>query len=362
MRHLLLPALVLYLCPTSSSAQGRSWERGLEQAHIRNATDAEAAHRWMVRYIWSEASDVPRDILAFRVARSVAVPEISPERSLKDLLERAEALGTNVNGVVGEAYHYIPKRAIRRNHVVVVHHGHACSFDDPYTQGGVAHDYGMRPLIKDLLSQGYSVLAVYMPNQSPHNCMKYEDAHAGLSMTTFIEPMTRYLNFLEKEYPAYGIGSRGVVMTGLSGGGWMSTFYPALDRRVKVSIPVAGAMPLSIRAGGSMGDVEQNIPMFYDHVNYLDLYILSAWGGRRQVQVLNTNDDCCFGRSEEQFKYPAGLAASRKNYELVLRHYERSVGAILANNGYYALRIDDEAGGHVISAGTRAEIVRQAGR
>ena len=60
------------------------------------------------------------------------------------------------------AYHFIPQRP--NNQLVVLHHGHACTFDDdPSPRFG----YGMQRTIKALLGEGYGVLVVFMPHMRP---------------------------------------------------------------------------------------------------------------------------------------------------------------------------------------------------
>ena len=47
---------------------------------------------------------------------------------------------------------------------------------------------------------------------------------------------------------------------------------------------------------GSLGDYEQQVPALYLKANYLELYLMGAYGeGRRQLQILNEFDACCFG-------------------------------------------------------------------
>ena len=56
------------------------------------------------------------------------------------------------------AYLFVPIQ--RNNRLVIVHHGHACTFKDAYLgEGG----YRMEVTIISLLAAGYDVLAVYMP-------------------------------------------------------------------------------------------------------------------------------------------------------------------------------------------------------
>jgi hypothetical protein len=85
-------------------------------------------------------------------------------------------------------------------------------------------------------------------------------------------------------------------MMGISGGGWTTVVYSALDTRITASYPVAGSFPFYLRDqldANTAGDFEQTNPAFYQHASYIDLYLLGALG-RRQMQVYNKNDDCCF--------------------------------------------------------------------
>ena len=97
--------------------------------------------------------------------------------------------------------------------------------------------------------------------------------------------------------------------------------------------PVAGTLPIFLRSKGTAdwGDYEQNLPGLYRLANYPELYVLGAHGeGRRQIQVLNRYDDCCFagtraGLYEEEVREAvARLGAGR--YELLLDESHREHG------------------------------------
>ena len=85
----------------------------------------------------------------------------------------------------------------------------------------------------------------------------------------------------------------------------------------------------------------------YRLAGYKDLYVLGALGaGRKQVQILNRRDDCCFGESQHTPRRAAGMP-----YEDAVRVYERDVRAALGANGSFRLVIDESAPRHMISAG-----------
>jgi hypothetical protein len=126
-----------------------------------------------------------------------------------------------------------------------------------------------------------------------------------------------------------------VVMIGLSGGGWTTTLYAAIDPRVRLSFPVAGTLPDYLRVGrpGDKGDWEQFHPDLYKLANYLDLYVLGSSGrGRRQRQVLNKYDTCCF------------WGVGYRTYE---QHVAKAVGDLGA--GAFDVYLDESHRSHLVS-------------
>ena len=186
----------------------------------------------------------------------------------------------------------------------------------------------MQRTINSLLADGYSVLAVYMQHindQLPGVCGQpshdemFQTLHTeGSPMKFFLEPVAVSLNYLQTraaadQFPVY----RDFSMVGLSGGGWTTVVYAAIDPRIKLSFPVAGSLPLYLRFPASEGDTEQNLTAFYTLAGYPDLHVMGSSGaGRRQIQVLNRRDDCCFG---EQFHAPTSTGMS---FDQATRSYE----------------------------------------
>jgi hypothetical protein len=122
-------------------------------------------------------------------------------------------------------------------------------------------------------------------------------------------------------------------MMGLSGGGWTTTVYSALDRRIDASYQVAGSYPFYLRnqlGGSSTSDFEQVNPEFYQLVDYLELYLLGA-AERREVQIYNQFDDCCFDGT----------------YANTYRDYVSESAALLG--GSFDIVIDDTVTEHTIS-------------
>ena len=84
-------------------------------------------------------------------------------------------------------------------------------------------------------------------------------------------------------------------MIGLSGGGWTTTIYSAIDNRILQSYAVAGSIPVPLRVNYSdFGDIEQILVIFTISL-IIQLYIHLAVGRNKlHYQILNKDDNCCF--------------------------------------------------------------------
>ena len=124
-------------------------------------------------------------------------------------------------------------------------------------------------------------------------------------------------------------------MVGISGGGWTTTLYSAIDQRITQSYSVAGSLPQYLRnTQADMGDYEQTLPNLYRIANYLDLYTLDAYGNnRKHIQIFNKYDPCCF--ADPAFETYSGIIKSAINN--------------LDGNGTFAVYVDDTHKEHKIS-------------
>lgn len=355
---------------------------------ITSVQDLEQTRVQLYQYIWGQASlPTNPDVAVF--------PNVSSPIGCSDgVLDHVDRLridmGPTVAGgtVYGEAWHFVPAATPlvhRRNRLVIVHNGHmapdACH--DTFADGedglhmvaGRAY-MGLQMTTNALLADGYDVLAVVMPNFTTEQCSGYHGIFftpeaappTGSGMRYFLDPTLRSLNYVLSQH-----AFEDVSMTGLSGGGWTTTVYAALDPRIKASFPVAGSIPLYLRVGSkttattrqfyngilpgqpvddpsarggcgnNLGDAEQSIADLYGIAGYPDLYVMGAYGpGREQVQILNRRDTCCFGQA--QHHDPA-------SYDSDLRDYERKVRATLhgLGSGDFRVQIDEASTIHQIS-------------
>ena len=309
---------------------------------IHSAAQIGEKRQALIQYIWGDGG-IPKDRLP-NVVPNVA----SPVKELEGA-ERVDELRIDMApGLEGLAYHFIPKSP--NGVLVVVHHGHACSFDGNPPPGDPGD--GISRTIKALVREGYGVLGVFMPHMRPGDCTgghdkMFEMKTTGSPMKYFLEPTAIGLNYLKARSAADGFPSYAAFrMVGLSGGGWTTTVYAAIDPTIGCSFPVAGTIPLYLRSGGSVGDREQFETSFYRIAGYPDLYILGAHGkGRRQVQILDRRDTCCFGEAQHDAK-ATGVA-----YADAMREYAGRVHVALQEIGdaSFRLEIDETAPSHMIS-------------
>jgi len=332
-RHFLAISLVTVALTVTGAPTGVALTDDREIS-IKTESDLSRLRQRLIQFIWGQ------DQLPDRMPANVS-PAESPMTNVDNLEKVQSILIAMEAGQQTVAYHYTPRN--RNNRLVIVHQGHVCDT-------GAA---GVGNVIRDLIRSGYSVLAMNMPRcragdcsadcTAAHNEM-FSSIHVsqGSPLKFFLEPIAVSLNYLQS-HGVDEIRYTDFNMVGLSGGGWTTTVYAAIDPRITLSFPVAGTLPLYLRHDGSVGDVEQTLPDFYRIAGYPDLYVLGSYGaGRKQVQILNEQDDCCFG--VVQHKTPATYKEDVKAYERLVQQQLKSLGT-----GAFKLEIDSIAPNHMIS-------------
>jgi hypothetical protein len=208
-----------------------------------------------------------------------------------------------------------------------------------------------RPLLRALLSAGYSIFAMNMPAcgvLSAH--VSLVGKYGALAIQYFLLPAVEAMNY----WDANGSFSR-YDMVGLSGGGWTTTVLAALDKRIGVSIPIAGSLPGvqlicadGVNYGDSgFGEQQQTAAI----AAYVDLYLMAASdAGHRQMQILNIRDDCCFGPLQWTSCY--STAHGGVDWYNYVAAYQANIWSSAAANGIrqrYELIEDQTATKHQIS-------------
>jgi dienelactone hydrolase len=125
-----------------------------------------------------------------------------------------------------------------------------------------------------------------------HYKMNYLDLTGTSGLSVFYLMMERSLDILLAHE---NTDAARVAVTGLSGGGWQTTFITALDTRIKLSVPVAGHSSFVTRAQWptlDLGDSEQTPSDMATVGDYLHMTALTA--PRPLMLINNAKDNCCF--------------------------------------------------------------------
>jgi hypothetical protein len=279
------------------------------EMHIHSAAEADAVRRNVINYMWG-GSGLPTDKLPTSTTVYTGKGELPADLVGLDAanIASADRLQAKMDFDYSTAMYLLhPVNTKNARRLAVVHHGH--------TGYGDRFGLGVGSLTDHLLKNGFTVLAMQMPlngwnikQNKFHNVpgqpnpvilnnhnkvVSTLEGKGGSGIRFFLEPVIQGINKFIAVTPDY----QDISMFGLSGGGWTTALVSAIDARIKLSIPVAGSSPLYVRAVYHYSDdLEQNLPaMYVKQASYLDLYALGGYGaGRRQIQLNNQYDACCF--------------------------------------------------------------------
>lgn len=277
--------------PTNSDNKNVIYETNVNSLiHIRNQTDVINKRDSLTEYIWKDLG-FP-SFMPSSIETNIHDSNFSNTNNLKQIDKITINMEHDVNSI---AYLFHSEKS--NNKLVIYHQGHG---------GGFIRD---AKTIEFFLKNNYSVLAFSMPllgmNNQPvveipnfgkiklesHNHFYLLDSTQFSPIKYFLEPVAVSLNYIDEnfDFDSY-------YMVGISGGGWTTTLYSAIDPRIIQSYSVAGSLPTYLRSSpDDLGDYEQILPLLYQNANYLDLYILDSYGSnRKHVQIFNKYDPCCF--------------------------------------------------------------------
>lgn len=240
--------------------------------------------------------------------------------------------------------------------LVILHHGHACGMADNTSPFYDDNENGMHRTVYHLLNEGFGVLYVHMPGFRPGDCANDTGINPHPAMLNLTPPqgsslqyfLTGTLAALNRVQASYS----DINMVGLSGGGWTTSWYAALDTRVKMSFVLSGAMPFQFWPSATVD--EQNHAPYYASTGYKDLFLMSSHGdGRRQISVLRRQEGCCFS--------PSWNVANGQSWANNVHAYESEIRTALANmgsTGMYRLEIDESTThSHTMSRSTVTNVV-----
>jgi len=210
---------------------------------------------------------------------------------------------------------------IQNNELIILNNGHGGRIHDPTDL------YSEINTVRFFLNKGYSVLIVSLPLEGINNRpivmpsdnlelnelmkMEYDEIvdegkfklehHLHFEflknndfnpMSYFFEPINSTLNSIDDEYDFDKYH-----MIGISGGGWVSAVYSAIDERISTTHSIAGMVPIEYLIEEDRGHWE--IEELGKIIDYTDVYTLSTLNERKFLQFFNSNDPCCFGKGQD---------------------------------------------------------------
>ena len=309
---------------------------------IDGESDIEKKRNDLTEFFWNVGS-------LQRVQHDGQLPEIESDiydSRYNDLqnLKRIDKLTVEMEyGIDSVSYLLLPEESNQK--LIIYHHGH----DGDFILGSNT--------IQFFLERNFTVLAMTMPlvgmNNQPivgidgfgemklisHDQLNLLEKNKFNPMKLFIHPIQVSLNFLEKEYDF-----KRYSIIGISGGGWTGLVYSAIDDRISDSFSVASSIPFYLKVEQrDMGDYEQMNIDLYKITNYLELYVLAAYGDdRKHIQIFNKNDSCCY----------SGIGY--ESYEFFIKDKLVKLG-----KGSFEIFIDDTHYGHKISESTLSLILEK---
>ena len=308
-----------------------------EYVDIKNGEDVEKKRQELINFIW-KSNSLPSQ------QPTVESNFIDEKFSNLTNLQKIEKISLKMDhGFISHSYLFIPDSG--NGKLIIYHQGHS---------GGFING---KQSIQDFLNAGFSIAAFSMPltgiNNQPtinienigpvkflkHNQFVFLESENFSSLELFLSPINSTLNYIEKNYSFSEIH-----MVGISGGGWTSTVYPAIDPRISKSFSVAGSLPLSLRnIVDDVGDYEQFHPNLYSIANYFELYVLSSFGQDREFyQIFNKNDPCCFAGN---------------TYKIYHEPLKKFVSQF--DSGNFDIILDDTHDEHIISDFSREFIIEK---
>ncbi|PPR76046.1 MAG: hypothetical protein CFH01_01990 [Alphaproteobacteria bacterium MarineAlpha2_Bin1] len=285
------------------------------------------SRRKLLDVIWNNANDrhklLPNNYVNISENANHFIKKIDKDNLIKQI---EEIQFVSKDSFFSKSYHFIPKK--QNGSLILFHSGNTGSF------------LKYMKSIKIFLEEGYDVLAfsMWIIDKQPEisvngsGVIKFRD-HSFLKFISeplriYFDPVVAGLNYLTKNNDYEKI-----IAVGFSGGGWVITVLSAFDQRIKLSYPIAGSYPLYLRRFRDWSTWQETFPPLLKAANYLDLYLMSSEGQeRRQVQILNKYDGCCY----------SGIGWT--TYASIIRDISKNLGG----NGW-DIFIDDSHADHKIS-------------
>ena len=265
------------------SVIGQTINDSIESVPLDTRPEADSVRNSIKSFIWQNAENDSAVIVNVEKTRV-------PDEYIDQLqnMKSAEKVSIKLkNNFISNVFILHPSISNRLNIQVIYHGGHdGYLWEDTYLNNS-GRPYSIS-VLDFFLSKGFDVVCIDMPLQGANqgsqvvteeNNTYTINNHDDLFQLKhpfyyFFEPVRKTIDFLQQQY-----NSKKFVMIGLSGGGWTTTIYSAIDNRISQSYAVAGSIPVPLRVNyNDFGDREQNFSNFYNQFNYSTLYTLASVG------------------------------------------------------------------------------------
>lgn len=295
----------------------------------------------LIEYIWvnGELSNRFPDI----IENDVHLENFADIKSLKNIEKFTTLMNFDENSDIKfeqdvSSISYLFEAQNPNNELIIYHQGHAeNSIIDSKKNIGYFLDSGYSVLVFSMIFKGENNQPVVdIPKfgkiqLSSHNLLKLLESDIAHPIKFFVEPINVSLNYIDGSFQF-----EKVHMVGLSGGGWTTIVYSAIDERISESFSISGGFPIYLRnSPENLGDYEQTIAEFYSIANYEELFVMGGYGdNRKSTQIFIYDDPCCF-QAELYVQNP---------YEHIINNKISNLGS-----GTFKVFLDDSTNIHEIS-------------
>lgn len=292
---------------------------------IKNDEDLKNKRRDLVRFIWGEGASIN-----FHPSKVEQTSPLAPFQKLKNL-KSMEILTIDMKeGLQSIVYLFEPIQSTNR--LLIYHEGR--KENQGMTQKNIQffldRGYSLALLAPPLLGRNNQPL-VSINGLEKFKMEKLEHLKfLDHPLQFFVEPVAAALNYAVKKQ-----NYSSIAMTGLDTGGWVTTLFSALDDRITRSYPVGGFTPLFLRskAPWDWGEFPETLPELYKITTSLELFIMASRGnGRKQLQIINLYDDCCY---------------SGPKYQMYVKPVQETLA--LLGGGEFDLFLDESHMDHILS-------------
>lgn len=260
-----------------------------KRIRINNLNDVNKLRKKLISIVWNS------DTIPVNIKDITKYDNIELKHPFnKNDISTQERITVTTNQVINSHIDlYKPKRKMKMQ-AMIYHNGHG---EDPKIEINC---------INRLLAEGYFVIRLHMPlkgeNEIPyynfplmgkikvenHQILNYFDK----PYISYFTPVATAIEYVKMKYKVYTFH-----MMGISGGGWTTQLYAAMDTNITKSYSVAGSAPIEYRfySPYDWGDSEQHDSRIYSQISYPEIYVLGSVGNNRsQLHILNQYDPCCF--------------------------------------------------------------------